>query len=113
MPIASAHNRAAFSPGNSTRADDDETPDQTDRQTEVTDVRSLIDRIEALEKRLSELEKRDAPIRQADNRDEQNTTVPRNVWQSREEPVLKIEDDDASQNTNGQKWRFRLLGHRH
>lgn len=96
----------------STRANDDELPDATTPPAELSDVRELIGRIEALEKRLAELEKRDAPVRQADNRDEQDVTAPKSIWKNRADSDPRFEDDDASQNTNGQKWSIRLLGHR-
>ena len=106
---------------NSTKANDNEKTDVDNQSVEISEVQNLVDRIEALEKRLAALEEREPLVRQADSRDELSIPVPRTpatvppnkLNQSPNLPdAEQDDDDDSTQQTNGQKWRFRLLGRR-
>jgi hypothetical protein len=96
---------------NSTRANDDEKASpqpQPQIAAETTVQAELLARIDALERRIARLEDRAPLIRQADNSESDATF--QTVEPSRA-PVAS-EPEGRSESTNGQAWRFRLLGHR-
>ena len=82
---------------------------------EISGVLDLIERIEMLEKRIAKLERPESFVRQVDSRNstesqQSDAYVPDRRPSEIEEPV-NDEDDDIRQ-TNGHRWRFRLLGNR-
>ncbi|WP_010582642.1 hypothetical protein [Schlesneria paludicola] len=101
-------------------ASDDEPSAAVDQKQDLVDKLELISRIEGLEKRLAALEDRDSLIRQADNREPSSVPQPERFSPSPSATESGLPNfDDASdatdadsddlQQTNGQKWSFRLL----
>ena len=82
-------------------------------------MKALADRIEILEKRLAKLEGRDSLVRQADSRepgliDATSDPVQFEIVQPTPDQRVpqKRSEAEKTQQTNGQKWSFKLLGHR-
>ncbi len=129
---------AALLARQSTRANDGVPFDSTSADSGISTVVKLIDRIEALEKRIAALEHNGPLVRQADSREmpepgqldviapEKETSIKEDIGNTEshvaeENPARSVktiplpnhlEQDDNSQNTNGQRWQVRLLGHR-
>lgn len=103
-------------------ASDNEPLTAADSKQDLVETLELISRIEGLEKRLAALEDRDSLVRQVDNREPSAVPQPERfvpttpVTTESERPNLDdsngttdFDSDDDLQNTNGQKWSFRLL----
>ena len=107
----------------STKASDDLGDSNTDAAKVLSSL-ELLERIELLEKRVTQLEGRVPVIRQAMSREAPVISQPGVLAQepigqatsrnqkpaSREVPP--ISEDEEVEITNGQKWKFRLLGNR-
>lgn len=92
-------------------ANTEEQPAPTLDTAEVTEVAKLTSRIDALERRITILEKADTLIRQADSRaaESANGLAPVPDWKPRPSNESGDNDNNETQKTNGQSWRFRLL----
>ena len=83
-------------------------PERRDENSVICD---LVERLDAMEKRLAAIEDRQTLVRQADSREtavDYQTTEPLYSPNSANKDQ-DVANDNGTQNTNGQKWHFRLL----
>lgn len=97
------------------RANDQEKKVTTLTGVEISNALDLIERIENLEKRIAKLERPESFVQQVDSRNSSELKQP-DIYvpdgrPSEIEGTIDGDDDDSLQ-TNGQRWRFRLLGNR-
>ena len=97
----------------SSRANDNDKKPSEIENAEISVVVDLLERIEALESRVASLERPENLVRQADSRESMDANQSdRLVPVPKPSEIERSTDDDEAQQTNGQRWQFRLLGNR-